>query len=71
VAVQSIDLLTFWDGFMHGFNKINDKKSGSSTVLKDFPDCGKRFEKSPLEPQYAECMWDCEGLHAKYYTPHY
>ena len=31
-------------------------------VLKDFPDCGKRYERTTTEPKYGECLWDCEEM---------
>jgi len=37
-------------------------------VLKDFPDCGKRYERTQLEPKYGECMWDCEWVPNPLYT---
>merc|ERR1711964_660074 len=29
-------------------------------VLKDFPGCGKRYERKWNESKYGECLWDCE-----------
>ena len=31
-------------------------------VLKDFPGCGKRYERNGNEPKYGECLWDCEEI---------
>merc|ERR1711874_276203 len=38
------------------------------SVLKDFPDCGKRYERNATEPKYGECLWDCEWIANPLYT---